>query len=493
LSVVVSSPTPVSYQWRRYGQNLDGATGASLTFPSVSQADGGVYTVLVSNAAGSVTSQAVLLNPIAPGWPDLAFANLGTDPLRINSLFVRPNGQVLVAGAFTKMDGYTRNLIARLNPDGRVDTTFVPSASATVEIYAVAAQSNGQPIIGGNLSWPADGVAYTGLGRLNVNGALDKSFNLGAGPDDSVFAVAVQNDDKVLVGGFFGHVNGVVRPGIARLHSDGSLDASFAPTTRAVRVISAIAVQAADGKVVIAGEISGTPTPPRRNVLRLLPNGLEDPAFNPGGGPEGPVHSVALQADGKVVIGGDFGAVNGAARNGVARLNSDGTLDLGFDTPVPNPVERAFIWSVAVQPDGKVIAAGSFTKFGGVPRQKIVRLNADGSVDASFAPADGANNAEIKAVVLLPDGNLLAGGDFTDYDGFAFGRLVRLHGGGSAPGARLHFSAAGDQLTFSWTDAAFGLQMTTAIAPANWTDVPGGSPQSVSTRTGRAFFRLIKR
>src|SRR4029453_16540910 len=106
------------------------------------------------------------------------------------------------------------------------------------------------------------------LGRLNLNGSLDSSFNLGSGPDDSVFALAVQSDDKVLIGGFFGHVNGVARSAIARLNINGDLDNGFVPNVLFPQVISAIAVQPADGKILIGGKTGGPIQVPRKKLLR---------------------------------------------------------------------------------------------------------------------------------------------------------------------------------------------------------------------------------
>ena len=492
FTVTATSETTPTYEWRHSGTNLPGATAATLTIENVDQEDGGVYDVVVTNTGGSVTSQGALLNPVSPGWPDLSFKNGGTNPIRVNSLFRQSDGKILVGGAFSKMDGYTRNLVARLNADGTVDQAFDPSKTATVEIHGVAAQSSGKAIVVGSLIWPNDGVAYGGVGRLNLNGSLDKAFNPGSGPDDQVFAVAVQSDDKVFIGGFFGHVNGATRNGVARLNADGELDNGFVSTLPAVRVISAIAVQPTDGKIIVGGQSGGSIAIPRKNIARLLPSGTVDDTFRPGTGPDAQVRSIALQGDGKIVIGGEFTSVNGVPRNGVARLNPDGTLDATFDTS-PVPPIGAFIWSVAVQPDGKVLAAGAFNAYGGILRRNIVRLNTTGGVDLSFDPGLGAQDIEVKALLVLPDGKIYAGGDFTLYNGVSFNRLVRLHGGGpSGDGATVQFTVGQGSLTFTWP-AGFTLQSSARLVPANWTDAPGDSPQTFATGLGQGFFRLIKR
>jgi uncharacterized delta-60 repeat protein len=489
FTVAATGSTALTYQWRLNGTNIVGATNAMLTVSSVVQTNGGLYTVVVSNAGGSVTSQSALLNPVSPAWPDLSFPNTGTDPLHVNALYRQADGKILVAGVFTKVGGFTRNLVARLNADGSVDTSFDQVTRSTPELYAVAAQSSGKPIIAGSVS--GDGVNFAALGRLNLNGSLDSSFNVGTGPDDAVFALAVQSDDRILIGGFFGRVSGVARPAIARLNVNGDLDNGFVPNVQFPQVISAIAIQS-DGKILIGGKTGGSIQFPQRNLIRLDTNGLIDPTFNPGTGPNLQVRSIVVQGDGKSVIGGEFSAVNGTPRNGVARINTDGSLDSTFNPP--QSVPSAFVWSVAVQSDGKVVVGGAFEQYGGVTRKKIVRLNTDGSVDATFAPADGANNAEIKAVLVLPDGKILAGGDFTSYDGFTFNRLVRLHGGGGAAVMpTLLFSRSVSNLTLAWSDPSFILQSNANLTSPNWMDVPGGSPQTIPTGSGQGYHRLIKR
>jgi hypothetical protein len=157
------------------------------------------------------------------------------------------------------------------------------------------------------------------------------------------------------------------------------------------------------------------------------------------------------------------------------------------------PPIGAFVWSVAVQPDGKVLAAGAFNAYGGILRQNIVRLNTTGSVDLSFDPGLGAQDIEVKALLVLPEGQIYAGGDFTHYNGFPFNRLVRLHGGGPpADGPTIQFTNGQGSLTFAWP-AGFTLQSSSRLVPANWTDAPGDSPQTFPTGSGQGFFRLIMR
>ena len=147
--------------------------------------------------------------------------------------------------------------------------------------------------------------------------------------------------------------------------------------------VTATAVQP-DGKTIIAGSFTSVLGVPRRNIARINADGTLDVGFNPK--PYDSVFSLAVQADGKVLLGGFFttlqpnGAVSATPRQSIARVNGDGTLDTGFD-----PQANSKVWSVAVQADGKVLLGGQFTTLqpngavSATPRQYIARVNGDRS------------------------------------------------------------------------------------------------------------------
>jgi uncharacterized delta-60 repeat protein len=162
----------------------------------------------------------------------------------------------------------------------------------------------------------------------------------------------------------------------------------------------------------------------RNRIGRLNVDGTVD-SFNPG--TNGPVHAVAVQADGKILAGGNFTAVGGGigtttARSHIARFNADGTVDTTFD-----PGANLNVYALAVQPDGKILVGGNFSKLGGggvgvTTRIGIARLNGDGSVDTAFDP--GASKLpspgappEIYTILVQPDGMILVGGYFNGLGG----------------------------------------------------------------------------
>ena len=149
--------------------------------------------------------------------------------------------------------------------------------------------------------------------------------------------------------------------------------------------------------------------------------------------------SIALQGDGKVLIGGWFTTYNGVSRNYIARLNADGSLDSSFNV---GSGANGFVQSIASQGDGKVLIGGSFTTYNGVSRNYIARLNADGSLDSSFNVGSGANSA-IRSIVLQGDGKVLIGGWFTTYNENARAFITRLTAVG-----QLEYNIALDQMQF---------------------------------------------
>ena len=180
----------------------------------------------------------------------------------MNALVVQSDGKVVICGDFTTVNGAARNRIARLNSDGTLDFTFLATASgANFAVNAAAVQSDGKIVIGGRFS-TINGTTRNHIARLNADGTLDASFlAAGSGVNGDVFALALQSDGKPVIGGFFTSVNGTSRNGIARLNSDGTNDGSFLATGSGVNnSVFAVAIQP-DGRIVIGGlftNVNGT-------------------------------------------------------------------------------------------------------------------------------------------------------------------------------------------------------------------------------------------
>lgn len=150
--------------------------------------------------------------------------------------------------------------------------------------------------------------------------------------------------------------------------------------------------------------------------------GAIDLTFNPGTGTNGCVNTSAVQSDGKILIGGHFTSFNGTPRNRIARLNADGTLDPTFNSSTGANGE---IYIITLQGDGKIIIGGVFSSYNGVSRNHLARLNADGTLDTTFNPGTGSNG-EVLTTALQNDGKIIIGGDFNSYDGAGRNMVARV-------------------------------------------------------------------
>ena len=327
----------------------------------------------------------------------------------INAIVVQPDGKVLIGGDFTTLapnggPTVTRNHIARLNLDGTLDAAFNPNANDKVR--TIALQSDGKILVGGDFSGANSigGQPRNRIARLDPITGLADSFNPNA--NNSVRAIAVQTDGKILAGGeFFGanSIGGQTRNEIARLDATTGLADSFNPN--ASGIILALALQL-DGKILVGGFFNGANSiggQTRNYIARLDPTtGLAD-SWNPNASSF--VFALAVQADGKILAGGFFGSIGGQTRNLIARLDATtGSAD-SF-----NPNANGTVTVIAVQPDGRILAGGGFSNIGGQTRNNIARLDPSTGLADSFNPTANSN---VSAIAVQPDGKILAAGGFT--------------------------------------------------------------------------------
>ncbi len=316
--------------------------------------------------------------------------------------------------------------------DGEVDPTFVSDLRrARGANVSLALLLPGEKIlVAGTVYTNAGGATPLRSARLQPDGALDPTFAVsllsGSTPTPPACA-AVQPDGKILMGGSFTSVNGTSQAVLARLNADGSLDSSFVPPafthTSAPAVIRMVLQP--DGKVIIAGFFNSVGGQPRTRIARLNDDGSLDAAFNPvfvrdASTPN--LNALALQSDGKVLVGGVFASVNGAPRSNFARLNGDGTTD-SLTLDANNAIN-----AIVLEMDGRFTAAGTFTTVRGLPYGKVVRVNADGSLDGTFTPAALPDIVGISTMSQQVDGRLIVGGNGVIGNP---GPIARLNGDGS--------------------------------------------------------------
>lgn len=342
----------------------------------------------------------------------------------------RSDGKIMVGGNFTEVSGVARARLARLEVNGELDLTFDPGAGPDLPVQTLHAHSSGV-FIGGEFT-AYDGDYFRSFGQLTTTGIRDATFATPGGLNGTgagsfvpqVRALLTLPDESILVAGSeFVAYNGTPVSGLFRILPDGSLDPSFnAPSS--MGAVFCMARQT-DGRVLLGGSFTSYNGVPRNRIARIMPDGTLDLSFDPGSGASGTVHAIALQADGKVLIGGAFTSVDGTPSTRLARLLPDGSLDDTFTATAANTVD-----AFAVQPDGRILVGGAFTNVNGQSRNRIVRLMADGSLDGSFDIGTGASN-RVRCLYLYPDGRVLVAGDFSSYQGVPRSSILRLLPDGS--------------------------------------------------------------
>ena len=451
---VSSGSVRVAGVWKSFYNLITNSNDYSFTtFDTGSLFNSYVNTVAVQSdgkilvGGGFTTFNGVTVNRIvrlnADFSMDTAFTtNTGTGAVSaVNTVAIQPDGKILLGGDFTTFNGVTANRIARLNADGTRDTDFTTntSAGANGTVYTIAVQPDGKILVGGQFN--TLGLYYVQVNRivrLNADGTGDTAFTTNAGTvaNSNVHTIAVQSDGKILLGGTFTTFNGVTVNRIARLNADGTRDTAFTTNTGTGpnKTVYTIAVQP-DGKILVGGQFTTFSGVTVNRIARLNADGTRDTAFttNTGSGANGTVNTVAIQPDGKILVGGAFETVMGVTTYRIFRLNSDGTRDTNFPTFIHTNGPNSTVNTMAVQSDGKILVGGGFSTFSsGVTVNFIVRLNADGTRDTAFTTNTGTGaSSAVFTLAIQPDGKILVGGHFTTFNGVTVNRIVRLNADGS--------------------------------------------------------------
>jgi len=259
--------------------------------------------------------------------------------------------------------------------------------------------------------------------------------------DGEVHAGIPQSHGKILVGGNFrtlaGNVYGSSTSAPAALRNNGAfIDNSFQPQVNSS--IHCMAVQI-DGKILLGGGFSVVNGQLRTNIARLNPDGTLDLGFLAE--VNAPVVDLALQPDGKILIAGGFTALSGLPCNAVGRLHPDGTVDSTFNILSNASDYGVSAFCLGLQKDGKVVVAGEFKSIAGQLKESIARLNPDGTIDPGFkpvlAPFRPGTWASVYALGIENDGQMLLGGSFGYLGGYRREGIGRLSVSG---GVSLTFS-----------------------------------------------------
>ena len=354
------------------------------------------FSVLFQNPTGCVLSHGSIAHIIVndPGAHDETFTHEDLYA-SVYDMVLQPDGKAIVAGMFGAYGTVFSDGLVRFNNDGTVDSSFEKGAGANIlPVTALARQPDDKILVGGKFT-SIRGAARNFIARLNADGTLDTSFDPGTGPNVPVAAsngincITVQPDGKILVGGEFTTWSGTTRKCLARLNVNGLLDSSFPNLDDFVDVFS-------------SGNANGV-----RSIA---------------------IYPIATAPHFSVLVGGGFSEASGSPgfRSGVIRFNADGAEDTSFVVPYGAHAAGAnnslrIVSSLAVQPDGKILVGGQFTGFNNVSVNRIARLLPNGNNDTSFITNVGTgltgSIGEVSRFVVQPDGNITVSGFFTAASG----------------------------------------------------------------------------
>jgi len=343
----------------------------------------------------------------------------------INCVALQSTGKIIIAGSFVQFNTSAKNRIVRLNTNGSIDNTFAIGSGANNVIYSVAIQSDGKILVGG-LFTTFNGVAKNRIVRLTTTGAIDNTFSTGSGASDAVRAIVVQTDGKIILGGSFAQFNGVAKGKIVRLSSTGAIDNTFNSSGAGANASSAIFTLAlqTDGKILVGGSFTQFNTSAKGRILRLTTSGAIDTGFNSGGsGASSDVKTIKVQGDGKILVGGSFTQFNTSAKGRILRLTTSGAIDTGFNSGGSGAND--VVNTIALQSNGKIILGGNFVQFNTSAKTRIVRLSTTGAIDNTLSAGSGATSA-INGIVWQTNGGLIVVGAFTQFATSAVGRICRL-------------------------------------------------------------------
>jgi uncharacterized delta-60 repeat protein len=356
---------------------------------------------------------------------------------QVTKIIVLPNQKILLAGTFTQYGATTnKNGLVRLNTGGTIDNTFtinggfkgkLGSGSNLVDDIYYNTGTTKIFVVGGFTSHN-DQTPKKFIARVDGTGSLDNVFNISKiSFNNSIEKIEKYDDQRFMVSGSFTHKNGKLQYSLARVFNDNSLDQTFhngytqLVGVRCFKILS-------DGKMLISdssGSYSGAST---STFFKIDSNGFVDPTFKKPTGGSNNIEAIDIQTDNKIIVGGTFTTYSGTSKNRIARLNSNGIIDNTF---VIGSGFNNTVTSICVQSDGKILVGGSFTSYSGVTRNGMARLNSNGSLDSSFNVTGSGFDGDPATLVVQSDGKILVGGNFSQYNGAIYRALVRLNSNGT--------------------------------------------------------------
>lgn len=403
-----------SYLWLLNGTNLANATSATLTLTNLALTQSGNYTLVISNATGVLTSTPpTVVTVLGIGFIDPSWtAVLGCSTLQ--SLVRSPDGSFYVANGST---------VGRVLANGTTDTNvflyhnWKNVSGQYLGPNVLLREPSGKILVGGTFTTyfptPQTTTNVYRLARLNTDGSLDGSFNVGIGPLDipdgnnglytKVTSIIRLTNGQYLVAGLFNQFNGQSRTNLVRLNNDGSLDNSFPShsfkpndnyPSSAFGSVNQIVFQA-DGKLLVGGQFEAMDGVTNNALMRLNTNGTVDTSFSQANGYLGYVNAILPLADGRILVGGAFANVT---NTGTFRYFTNGVKDATWLGKAPGEV-----YSLTLLQNNKLLLTGNGF---------IRRFTYDGLNDTNFYTGTYFDDKFTYTAALEPNGNITVGGNF---------------------------------------------------------------------------------
>jgi uncharacterized delta-60 repeat protein len=347
----------------------------------------------------------------------------------VNQILLDSSGNIFISGWFVEYNGVERQFIVKLTSTGSLIPEFNAglSINQTQLVTCIGFNSSGDLLYGGyNLG---------NLRRINsTTGTLQQTIaTVNATIIQSKFIIDNAND-KIYVGGWFTSIQGTNAQRLARLNlSAMTIDTSFNTTTGFVNDedVQDMILQP-DGKLIVLGRFTSYKGVSINRIVRLNSDASIDPTFQTSGATFGFNGNISrnctvLQSDGKVIVGGAFTTYSGVTRNRIIRLNSDGTIDNTFTI---GSGFNSDVTCVALQSDGKILVGGSFGTYSGITSSdRIIRLNSNGTKDTTFT---ASTNSTVTSITIQNDGKILiGGGSITQVNSVNVNQVCRLNTNGS--------------------------------------------------------------
>jgi uncharacterized delta-60 repeat protein len=350
------------------------------------------------------------------------FQNKGaTASWDISTAAIQSDGCIILAGRFKKFENQKKRKLIRILPDGSFDKLFEVGYDINRSIFDIAIQADGKIWVAGSFT-RFKGQKTNQLVRLHSDGSIDESFssNKGFGFESEVKLIRIQQDGKILLQGNFSRYNDYQTCGLVRLHADGSVDTSFKGRTLCRVESTGIndVLLLPDGKIMIVGRFPSYDDNMGKGIARLHSDGSLDTSFfkvnkaiigTSLGAGNGSIHNINLLNDSSMIISGSFTRYGGRKVRYLAKIDHNNQLDTTFNT------ERGpsfFVETILKLPDNHLII-GHINRYNKVKTNAIAKIRDDGSLDPTFTLHHVLVGYPIEQFLLQSDGKIIIVAKFT--------------------------------------------------------------------------------